>query len=74
MRWFLTMIAVAAGAWYVSNRQRRDRVQHSVREAVPPGASKRVQRAAATVAEACAGSRHHPDLRYATFKPGMLMR
>ncbi len=52
MRWLLTMIAVATGAWYVSNRQRRDRLRHSVREAVPPGASERVQRAAATVAEA----------------------
>jgi len=52
MRWLLTVIAVATGAWYVSNRQRRDRVQQSVREAVPPGAADRVQRAATTVAGA----------------------
>jgi hypothetical protein len=52
MRWLLPVIAVATGVWYVSNRQRRDRVRHSVREAVPPGAAERVQRAAATVAAA----------------------
>lgn len=52
MRWLLTMLAVASGAWYVSNRQRRDRLQHSVRAAVPPRASERAQRVATTVAAA----------------------
>ena len=52
MRWLLAMIAVATGAWYVSNRRRRDRLQQSVRKTVPPVAVDRMRRVATTVAEA----------------------
>ncbi len=51
MRWLLTVIAVAMGAWYVSNRQRRDRLQQAVRDTVPAVASERVQRVITKMAE-----------------------
>jgi molybdopterin synthase catalytic subunit len=52
MRWIVTMVAVAAGVWYVRNRQRGGQVQQTVQDEAPPFAPGRVQSVATTMATA----------------------
>lgn len=59
MRWFLGLAALAVGAWYVSNRQRRGQLQQTVRDAAPPDLQARVQdatTAASNAARSAAGA------------------
>lgn len=48
MRWILTLLAMAAGAWYLSNRQRRARLQQTLQTRVPPEVKARGDEIAAT--------------------------
>lgn len=47
MRWFLALVALAAGAWYLRNRQNRERLRNAWQEQAPSGVKTQVEEAAA---------------------------
>jgi hypothetical protein len=57
MRWILTLVALAAGAWFFTNRRRRAQLQERVQDFTPPSVQDRVRNAASTVTDLAAGAR-----------------
>lgn len=49
MRWILTLAALASAAWFLSNRQRRDRLQSKAQDVVPPAAQSWVANGASSL-------------------------
>src|SRR5690242_17399726 len=57
MRWILTLVALAAGAWFFTSRRRRAQLQERVQDFTPPVVQDRVRNAASTVTDLAAGAR-----------------
>lgn len=52
MRWIATLLALAVGAWFFSNRRRKAQLQERVQDFMPPAMQDQMRNAAATVTEA----------------------
>ena len=52
MRWIVALVALAAGVWYLRNRQRRDQLQDTWQETAPSGVKTQVDEAATAAREA----------------------
>ena len=57
MRWIATLLALAVGAWFFSNRRRRAQLQERVQDFTPPAVQDQVRNAAATVTDFTANAR-----------------
>lgn len=56
MRWIIALAALATGTWYLSNRQRRARIQEIARNAAPPSVRTQAEQASTSLGDTVGGA------------------